>query len=81
MYLTLPEVIKNTNDLAIVPRNFLKIAPPGSLREVALDFKLPVYAISAWWHNRLHNDLVLQWAKNELLGLVQELFHNKSLRP
>jgi len=81
MYLTLPEVIKDTDDLAIVPRNFLKIAPPGSLREVALDFKLPVYAISAWWHNRLHNDLVLQWAKNELLGLVQELFHNKSLRP
>ena len=54
---------------------------PGRLREVALDFKLPAYAISAWWHNRLHNDLVLQWAKNELLVLVQELFHNKSLRP
>ena len=65
----------------IIIKILKSIAPPGSLREVALDFKLPAYAISAWWHNRLHNDLVLQWAKNELLVLVQELFHNKRLRP
>lgn len=74
LYLTLPDVICGTLDLAIVPHKFLSIAPAGSLRVIKLTFNLPRYEVSAWWHNRMHNDLLLQWAKSELVELARQTY-------
>jgi len=73
LYLTLPEVIANSLDLAVVPSRFLTAVPAGALRIIDLDFKLPTYEVSAWWHNRMHHDMMLQWARDELLQVAKEV--------
>lgn len=73
IYLTLPGVIAGSLDLAMVPSRLLSAVPQGTLRQITLDFQLPAYEVSAWWHNRMHHDPMLQWAKNELFEVAKEI--------
>lgn len=70
-FLVLPEFMRGTDIVALIPERAFDVFPAGALRKVALDFDLPAYEVSLWWHNKTHTDPLLQWARAELAATAR----------
>jgi len=75
-FLVLPEFLHGTDIAALIPERGFDVLPVGSLRKVALDFDLPAYEVSLWWHNKTHTDPLLHWARAELAAIARNSAKN-----
>ena len=69
-FMAVPEMLRGTGLAALVPSRLLPLYSAGSVRYVALDFELPPYEISLWWHNVTHADPQVRWLRAELVALA-----------
>jgi DNA-binding transcriptional LysR family regulator len=72
-FLVLPMLLKDTGLVALIPSRAVSALPAGSVRSIALDFDLPAYDVSVWWHSRTQSDPLLHWARSELATLATQL--------
>lgn len=47
--------------------------PTASVRTIALDFDLPDYNVSIWWHSKTQTDPLLRWVRSELTALATRM--------
>jgi DNA-binding transcriptional LysR family regulator len=66
-------LLKDTGLVALIPSRAVSALPAGSVRSIALDFDLPAYDVSVWWHSRTQSDPLLHWARSELATLATQL--------
>lgn len=66
--------------LGVVPELALLPRWHETLAVVPLAFKLPTYAVSAWWHNVANHDPALQWLREQLRQICSELHCDVSER-
>lgn len=71
-FMAVPEMLRGTGLVALVPQRLLPLYPPDSVRTVALDFELPPYEVSLWWHNATHADPLARWVREQLMALTLE---------
>jgi DNA-binding transcriptional LysR family regulator len=57
---------------ALVPQRMLALFPAGRVRVVELDFELPPYEVSLWWHNVTHADPLARWVREQLVALGRD---------
>lgn len=69
-FMAVPEMLRGTGLAALVPSRLLPLYAAGSVRHVALDFELPPYELSLWWHNVAHADPRVRWLRDELVALA-----------
>lgn len=73
-YMSLPQIIANSDMIAIVPRAVgTSWGQRCGVRCLELPIDIPLIEIKQFWHARLHNDTAGRW----LRGLVSELFVNR----
>ncbi len=71
-FLGVPEIVAQTEFLALVPRRFGAIlARQGQVVALPLPFKLPSYQIRMYWHERYHKDTANIWLRDT----ISEVFH------
>ncbi len=68
-FLALPAFLKGTDLLGVIPSRALSVIPPGSLKTIPLEFDLPAYDVSIWWHNQTNTDPFLRWVRSEISAL------------
>ena len=69
-FMAVPAMLAATGLVTLVPRGVFRLFPPGSVRELALDFELPPYDVSLWWHNVTHGDALARWVREQLIELA-----------
>lgn len=69
-FLALPQLLRGTTLAALVPQRLLALYPAGALQRVELDFELPAYEVSLWWHNSTHADPLQRWLRAQLVELA-----------
>lgn len=71
-FASLPDVLRGSDMVCLMPTRMLGILPGRPLRKIALEFDLPAYEISIWWHPRTHTNPMMRWARAELIRMVKE---------
>lgn len=69
-FLAVPALLQVTGLAAVVPRRALALFPPGRVRQLTLEFDLPTYEVSLWWHNVTHADPLTRRVRAQLADLV-----------
>jgi DNA-binding transcriptional LysR family regulator len=69
-FMAVPEMLRGTDLIALVPSRLLGLYQGRDIRRIALDFELPSYEVSMWWHNASQADPRVRWIRDELVKLV-----------
>jgi DNA-binding transcriptional LysR family regulator len=71
-FMAAPALLAGTGLAALVPMRLLTLFPQGSVRVVELDFELPPYEVSLWWHNATHSDPMARWVREQVACLAAQ---------
>jgi DNA-binding transcriptional LysR family regulator len=71
-FMAVPALLAGTRLAALVPQRMLALFPAGRVRVVELDFELPPYEVSLWWHNVTHADPLARWVREQLVALGRD---------
>lgn len=71
-FMAVPAMLAGTGLAALVPRQVQALFPLGSVRVVDLEFDLPPYEVSLWWHNATNADPLASWVRCQLVELSRE---------
>jgi DNA-binding transcriptional LysR family regulator len=75
-FLVVPEIVQQTDLLAVLPSYVIDYMPSNSkIKVLRLPIKPPKFEVKQFWHQRSHNDLGNKW----LRSLVAELFIDSQL--
>ncbi|MFZ1816219.1 MAG: LysR family transcriptional regulator [Rhizobiaceae bacterium] len=66
-FASLPEILKGSPAVALMPSRMFEKLSATSLRRIDIDFELPAYDVSLWWHPRTHMEPMMRWARSELI--------------
>jgi DNA-binding transcriptional LysR family regulator len=69
-FASLPDVLTGSNMVALMPARMLAMLPAGRVRKIDIDFHLPAYDVSIWWHPRTHTNPLMRWARTELIEMA-----------
>lgn len=72
-FASLPEMLSGSAAVSLMPSRMLPLLANGSLRKIDIDFDLPAYDISIWWHPRTNTDPMMQWCRSELIKLASKI--------
>lgn len=75
-YSSVPSVLAGTEALALMPSRMLSALPPGSLRQIEIDFELPSYELCIWWHPRTNASPLMRWVRTRLIALASKTTGN-----
>lgn len=70
-FASLPTVLAGSNMVGLVPARMMPFLTPGALRRIDIDFELPAYDVSIWWHPRANANPLIRWARKELIAQAQ----------
>lgn len=79
-FASLPEVLAGSNSVALLPSRMFPFLPSGQLRTITIDFELPAYDVSIWWHPRTHTDPLISWSRAELIKLARSVAQEGTVR-
>ncbi len=72
-FLGVPEIVAQTEFLALVPSRFGAIlSKQGNVVALQPPFKLPAYQIKMYWHERYHRDAANTWLRTTISEAFQE---------
>ena len=71
-FASLPDVLRGSDLVALMPKRMLSILNGKPLRRIELAFDLPAYDVSIWWHPRTHTNPKMRWVRAELIKMVNE---------
>jgi DNA-binding transcriptional LysR family regulator len=77
-FMAVPSVLLGSKLVALIPSRILPFYPSDSVRIVDLDFELPPYSITMWWHNITHTHQLSKWVRSELIRLITLEVQTKS---
>lgn len=69
-FLAVPAMLARTDLVALVPQRIVAQFAPGTVQVLDLDFELPAYEVSLWWHNATHADPLSRWTREQLAELA-----------
>ena len=69
-FMVVPEMLRGSGLATVIPARVLPLFPNKSVRIVELDFTLPPYEVSLWWHNVTHADPLARWMREQLVELT-----------
>ena len=70
-FASLPSVLAGSNMIGLEPARMMPFLAPDSLRQIEIDFDLPGYDVSIWWHPRANANPLIRWARKELIAETQ----------
>lgn len=70
-FLAVPAMLARSDLVALVPQRIVARFAPGSVQVLDLDFGLPDYEVSLWWHNATHADPLARWLRDQLVELTK----------
>lgn len=70
-FMAVPAMLAGSELVAMVPGRALAALPQGSIRVVALEFDMPVYEVSLWWHNVTHADPLQRWVREQMVDITR----------
>lgn len=71
-FASLADVLPGSDLISLMPARMLSLLPAARLRRIEIDFDLPSYDVSIWWHPRTHSNPLMRWARTELTRMANE---------
>jgi DNA-binding transcriptional LysR family regulator len=71
-FMAVPAMLAGSDLVSLMPSRALASLAPGSVRVIELDFSLPSYEVSLWWHNVTHADPLARWVREQMVQLTRQ---------